>query len=95
MLVEQKEYVVFKGLQKPLVFKGYKGKFIYWIAGGLLGSFILCIVFTILIHIAVGILTLAIGTGSIIMYVKSQMKYGVNKKELKKGVVFIDSNFIE
>jgi len=95
MQLEHKEYVVFKGLQKPLVFKGYKGKFIYWLAGGLIGSFILCIAFTVLFHVVVGVFALITGVGLITLYVNKQQKYGTNKKEIKKGIVFIDSSFSE
>lgn len=42
------KYPIYKGLQKPLVYRGFKGKFIYWgigslvcglIMGGLIGAF--------------------------------------------------------
>lgn len=42
------KYAIYKGLQKPLIYRGFKGKFIYWgigslvsglILGGLVGAF--------------------------------------------------------
>lgn len=47
--METKSYSLYKGLQRPLVFKVFKGKFIYWamgsvlagiVGGGLIGAFV-------------------------------------------------------
>jgi len=35
-----RKYAVYKGLQKPLIFKGFKGKFIYWGLGFLLAGLV-------------------------------------------------------
>jgi hypothetical protein len=37
-----RKFAVYKGLQKPLVFKGFQGKFIYWglVSGALLMSLV-------------------------------------------------------
>ena len=37
-------FKVYKGLQRPLVFKNLKGKFIGWGAAALITSFLLCVV---------------------------------------------------
>lgn len=34
-------YSIYKGLQKPLIYRGFKGKFIYWGIGSLAGGLIL------------------------------------------------------
>lgn len=31
-------YPIYKGLQKPLIYRGFKGKFIYWGIGSLVGG---------------------------------------------------------
>ncbi len=36
-----KRFAVYKGLQKPLVFKGFKGRFIYWGLGSLLAGLVI------------------------------------------------------
>ena len=35
-----RRYPVYKGLQKPLIFKGFKGKFIYWGLGSILAGLV-------------------------------------------------------
>ena len=35
------KYAIYKGLQKPLIYRGFKGKFIYWGIGSLAGGLIL------------------------------------------------------
>ncbi|MGF7079029.1 plasmid transfer protein [Mucilaginibacter sp. UYCu711] len=35
-----RKFAVYKGLQKPLIFKGFKGKFIYWGLGFLLSGLV-------------------------------------------------------
>ena len=92
MEVENESYVVFKGLQKPLVFKGFKGKFIYWLAGGLLGSFILCIIGSVAFHVSVGIALMVIGSGVTLLIVKKNMRYGLQKKEITEGLIFLDTD---
>lgn len=41
MTASRKMFNVYKGLQKPLVFKAFKGKFIYWGVGSVLGAVII------------------------------------------------------
>ena len=36
-----KRFAVYKGLQKPLIFRGFRGKFIYWGLGSLLAGLVL------------------------------------------------------
>ena len=35
-----RKFAVYKGLQKPLIFKGFKGKFIYWGIASLLAGLV-------------------------------------------------------
>jgi len=36
-----RSFPVYKGLQKPMVYKGFKGKFIYWGVGLLLAALVI------------------------------------------------------
>ena len=36
-----RRFPIYKGLQKPLVFRGFKGKYIYWGLGSLLAGLVL------------------------------------------------------
>lgn len=38
---EPKSYPVYKGLQKPLVYKGFKGRYMYWAIGSVVGGVVL------------------------------------------------------
>jgi fumarate reductase subunit D len=61
------KFAVYKGLQKPLVFKGFQGKFIYWglaslLSGLILGALVMSMVsmwlgaFVLVVCILVGLL---------------------------------------
>ena len=47
-------YNAYKGLQKPLVFKAFKGKYIYWGIGILVGSLVLGIIVVVAVSMLVG-----------------------------------------
>ena len=47
-------YNVYKGLQRPLVFKAFKGKYIYWGIGILVGSLVLGIIIVVTVSMLVG-----------------------------------------
>lgn len=83
-----KEFEVHKGLQKPLVFKGVKGKFIYWLGGGVLGSFILTIISNFLFGILGAIIVFLAGLGVTFGSIKHFQKKGLHKKDNTKGIIF-------
>lgn len=86
-----KEYEVYKGLQKPLVFKGVKGKFIYWLAGGVLGSFILTIALNYFFGTLVAVLTFILALGTTFTTVHFKQKNGLHSKDKTKGIIYIKS----
>jgi hypothetical protein len=88
-----KSFEVYKGLQKPLVFKSYKGRFIYWMAGGLFGSFILCCILCVLIGYIAGGIALFAGAAAVVTYVNIKQKNGIHSRTKFKGVVFIRPSF--
>ena len=65
-------YNVYRGLQKPLVFKSFKGRYIYWGLGsvllGLLTAMLISSIVNILTGIASMILILASGLGTTAYY---------------------------
>lgn len=89
------EFEVYKGLQKPLVFKTYKGRFIYWMAGGLFASFILCVICCVAISYLVGGIALVGGGSFTAYYVNTKQKDGIHSKNKKKGIVFIKPVYIQ
>ena len=53
-------FKVYKGLQRPLVFKNLKGKFIGWGAAALITSFLLCVLVGNLVGVLFGMVTLIV-----------------------------------
>ena len=79
--MEEKEFLLYKGLKKPLVFKGLKGKYIYQAAGAFAGTMILSIILSKVLGIFTGLVVgLAIGGGIIWDVFRRQSTYGLYTK---------------
>lgn len=89
----EKEYLIYKGLQMPLVFKSFKGKYIYWGLGIFVGSFLVCAVITVATSISVGVTAMVsiIATGFFIL--SRKQKRGMHEKNNEKGIYIIQSTF--
>jgi hypothetical protein len=90
----EKKYSVYKGLQRPIQFKGLKGNYIYYafaIAGGSLLVFI--IMSTTINFIAATIGMAVFLFGGIIGMALYQRKYGLYRKKLKKGIYIVHNIF--
>ncbi|MFL0137689.1 DUF4133 domain-containing protein [Tenacibaculum maritimum] len=91
---EREPYLVYKGLQKPLVFKGIKGKFIYWSAGGILTSFFLSFGFNYLLGAFPALLIAMCLIGGLMFYVnKKQKNEGIYSKDKTFGVIRINPTY--
>lgn len=81
-----REYLIFRGLQRPLEFMGIQGRYIYW-AAATAGSAILGF---ILGYCLVGFLTgliilvIALSTGAALIFIRQQK--GLHSKHCDKGV---------
>lgn len=53
-----RRFAVYKGLQKPLIFKGFKGKFIYWGIASLLSGLVFGALTMTMINMWLGALVL-------------------------------------
>ncbi len=81
-----RQYAVYKGLQKPLVFRGFKGRFIYWGLASLLLGLVAGALTMSLINLWCGALVLA---GSILgglSYTGRSQKKGLYSKSRARGV---------
>ena len=92
---EYSDYPVFKGLQKPLEFLGFQGRYIYWAAGtaggGILG-FIIGYVSAGFVA-ALIIISLILSVGGIAIMVKQRK--GLHSKQTDQGVfVFAHSRHL-
>ena len=60
---QQPTYPVYRGLQKPLVFKSFKGRYIYWGLGSILAGLLSAMLVSSLVNIITGIITMALKLG--------------------------------
>ena len=87
-------YNVYKGLQKPLIFKGLKGKFIYIGGACVVSSLLLCaIVSTITSFLWGGVTLVVVMFGGLTITVRLQ-KQGLHKKDKRKGIYTVSRTFL-
>jgi hypothetical protein len=82
----ERHFAVYKGLQKPLIFRGFKGKFIYWGLGSLLAGLVLGALAMSLINMWLGAIVLI---GSIVgglLYTAGKQKKGLHEKSRSHGI---------
>ncbi len=75
-----KRFAVYKGLQKPLMFKGFKGKFIYWGIGCLLAGLVFGALTMTLVNGWLGALVLAGCITGGLFYIAGRQKKGLYVK---------------
>lgn len=85
-----RKFAVYKGLQKPLIFKGFKGKFIYWGIASLLTGLIAGALVMSLINMWLGAFVL-IGciTGGL-GYTASRQKGGLYAKSRNTNILILN-----
>lgn len=89
------QFPVYKGLKKPFVFKGYKGKFIYYAGGGLLLSLIIGAIGTSF-NIIFGLIAMIIGVAFTIFYVNHLQKTkGLFNKTKQNNILWLHDNKIK
>jgi len=84
---------VYKGLQKPLVFKMFRGQYIYWGIGSIIIGLLLCMILTSIINLIAGIFSFAILTGGGLAFTAIQQKKGLHSKNRMNGVFILQSNY--
>ena len=80
------DFPVFKGLQKPLEFMGFQGRYIYWAAGTAGGAIVGFIIAYCLLGFVVGLVVIvfAISTGVALIFLKQRK--GLHTKKSDQGV---------
>ena len=78
------DFPVFKGLQKPLEFMGFQGRYIYWAAGTAGGAIVGFIIAYCLSGFVVGLVVFAISTGAALIFLKQRK--GLHTKKSDQGV---------
>src|ERR1039457_4660360 len=84
--MQTEQYAIYKGLQRPLVFKMFKGKFIYYGAGVLVAGIIIAGIITALISSIIGLITLFLVTVPGLLYVINKQKEGLHDKKREKTI---------
>jgi hypothetical protein len=84
-----REFMIYKGLQKPLIYRGFQGKFIAWgvitlvlglVTGGVVGA---------LVNIIFGaVMMLGVIVGGF-FYTSTQQRKGLHNKKNHKGIFSI------
>lgn len=59
----QANYQVYRGLQKPLVFKSFKGRYIYWGLGSILLGLLCAMIVSSAVNILAGIISMVMILG--------------------------------
>ena len=84
-------YKVYKGLQKPLVYKGFSGKFIYWGIASLLAGLVLGALVMAIFSLLLGVIVLAGCIGGGLAYTFSRQKQGLHQKTRSVGLYLFKS----
>lgn len=88
-----KRFPVYKGLQKPLTFKGFKGKFIYWGVGSLLLGLVVGSVTMALVNMYAGVLVLIGIIAGGLIYTFNKQKGGLHDKARSAGIHIHQASF--
>jgi len=84
--MQTEEFAIYKGLQRPLVFKMFKGRFIYYAAGVLVAGIIIAGLITAIISSIAGLIVLFMLTVPGLLYVINKQKEGLNNKKREKAI---------
>ena len=89
-----KTYSVYKGLQRPIQFKGLKGNYIYFAFGIAICSLFVMMIASTMFNFMTGAISMAVFLfGGIIGMALYQRKYGLYQKNVKRGVYIIYKMF--
>jgi hypothetical protein len=81
-----KKFAVYKGLQKPLTFKGFKGKFIYWGIASLLSGLVLGALTMSLVNMWLGAIVLIGCIAGGLVFTATKQKGGLHAKSRPKNI---------
>ncbi len=81
--------MVYKGLQRPLVFKNLKGKYIGWGAGIAVGSFVVCIIMGNVFSIVAGLISLLVSFAGGISIILFKQRQGLYDRDAQAGCYIV------
>lgn len=88
----RKEYSIYKGLQKPLVYKGFKGKYVYWALATVISGVMLGGLISAILGIMAGAFTMAIIFCGGISYTSQEQRKGLHNKNKEQGYFVHQTN---
>jgi hypothetical protein len=87
--MQQLTYALYKGLQRPLIFKFFKGKFIYWALGSLVTGIITGGIMSALVSAFAGLACLLGVSLPLLFYTISKQKHGLHSKARDTAIYMI------
>lgn len=88
-----KQFSIYRGLQKPLVFKGFKGKFIYWGVGCLLAGLVFGAITMALVNMYLGLIVLVGLIVGGLLFTAAQQRRGLHVKDNASKVFVHQAKF--
>lgn len=88
----RKEYEIYKGLQKPLIYKGFKGKYVYWALGSVLCGVIFGGILSVTVNIISGAVSMAVIMSLGIVYTSQRQRNGLHNKSNERGIFVHKAN---
>lgn len=87
--MSRKNYPLYKGLQRPLVFKMFKGRFIYWALGSLLAGIITGIIAGAAISSLAGLIVMIAVSVPLLFFTLGKQSKGLYEKKLEEAIFII------
>ena len=88
-----RQFQVYKGLQRPLVYRGFKGKYIYWGVGALLAGLVMGALTMALVNMWLGLIVLISGVAGGLIFIAAKQKKGLHVKSRPQAVFVHQVNF--
>lgn len=90
--MKDQKFNLYKGLQKPLVFKGFQGRYIFWGIGALAGAVIVAAIACISLGPlpGMGILVVYLGVAFLVIFKKQEK--GLYSKTKNTHTLFVRKN---
>ena len=85
--------MLYKGLQRPLIFKTFKGKFIYWAAGSLAAAVFGAGIVSSAVNSFAGVVTMVLIGVPALLYTVKEQKKGLYRKKRDEGYFIIQQTF--
>lgn len=79
-------YPIFTSLQRPYEFMGLKGRYIFWVAGGVLGAIVAFFLLYTTIGVMYAAITFIVITGTSIGFTFIRQKKGLHTKKEFSGI---------